>query len=428
MAAKDVVFGADARHRMVEGVNILANAVKVTLGPKGRNVVLERSFGAPTVTKDGVSVAKEIELKDKLQNMGAQMVKEVASKTSDIAGDGTTTATVLAQAIIREGMKYVAAGMNPMDLKRGIDKAVTALTAELKKASKATTTSKEISQVGSISANADDSIGEIIAKAMDKVGKEGVITVEDGKSLDNELDIVEGMQFDRGYLSPYFINNPEKQSAILDNPYVLLYDKKISNIRDLLPTEGMVLYLDNDIEILSANFLVHLQKAFSAIRAETGSADAVLSLRVINGEEYGFRHASDVHRFHLRSDRNGPPRSSFAAVNKDRAPPGAEHDEQVLLGVSDYIVNQCWACPAPVFRGIPYEDLYPTYIGGDDALASAHFQKLGIPMGYLENGPIARHLDWPYSEEKIALYAELTRKRVGFDLSYLRWKRRRLMR
>ena len=235
MAAKDVIFGGEARARMVEGVNILANAVKVTLGPKGRNVVLERSFGAPTVTKDGVSVAKEIELKDKLQNMGAQMVKEVASKTSDIAGDGTTTATVLAQAIVHEGMKYVAAGMNPMDLKRGIDKAVSALVAELKKASKATTTSKEIAQVGSISANSDEAIGKIIADAMDKVGKEGVITVEDGKSLDSELDVVEGMQFDRGYLSPYFINNPEKQSAILENPFVLLYDKKISNIRDLLP-------------------------------------------------------------------------------------------------------------------------------------------------------------------------------------------------
>ena len=235
MAAKDVVFGADARARMVEGVNILANAVKTTLGPKGRNVVLERSFGAPTVTKDGVSVAKEIELKDKLQNMGAQMVKEVASKTSDNAGDGTTTATVLAQAIVREGMKYVAAGMNPMDLKRGIDKAVAALVEQLKAASKPTTTSKEIAQVGSISANSDESIGQIIADAMDKVGKEGVITVEDGKSLQNELDVVEGMQFDRGYLSPYFINNPEKQSAILDNPFVLLFDKKISNIRDLLP-------------------------------------------------------------------------------------------------------------------------------------------------------------------------------------------------
>ncbi len=236
MAAKDVIFGGEARARMVEGVNILANAVKVTLGPKGRNVVLERSFGAPTVTKDGVSVAKEIELKDKLQNMGAQMVKEVASKTSDNAGDGTTTATVLAQSIVREGMKYVAAGMNPMDLKRGIDKAVTALVAQLQKASKATTTSKEIAQVGTISANSDESIGKIIADAMDKVGKEGVITVEDGKSLDNELDVVEGMQFDRGYLSPYFINNPDKQVAILENPYVLLHDKKVSNIRDLLPT------------------------------------------------------------------------------------------------------------------------------------------------------------------------------------------------
>ena len=236
MAAKDVVFGGEARARMVEGVNILANAVKVTLGPKGRNVVLERSFGAPTVTKDGVSVAKEIELKDKLQNMGAQLVKEVASKTSDNAGDGTTTATVLAQAIVREGMKYVAAGMNPMDLKRGIDKAVTALVAELKKQSRPTTTSKEIAQVGTISANSDNDVGEIIASAMDKVGKEGVITVEDGKSLANELDVVEGMQFDRGYLSPYFINNPEKQAALLDNPFVLLYDKKISNIRDLLPT------------------------------------------------------------------------------------------------------------------------------------------------------------------------------------------------
>ena len=236
MAAKDVVFGGEARARMVEGVNILANAVKVTLGPKGRNVVLERSFGAPTVTKDGVSVAKEIELKDKLQNMGAQLVKEVASKTNDIAGDGTTTATVLAQAIVREGAKYVAAGLNPMDLKRGIDKAVAALVEELKKQSKATTTSKEIAQVGSISANSDESVGSIIAEAMDKVGKEGVITVEEGKSLANELDVVEGMQSDRGYLSPYFINNPEKQVALLDNPFVLLFDKKISNIRDLLPT------------------------------------------------------------------------------------------------------------------------------------------------------------------------------------------------
>jgi len=235
MAAKDVVFGDAARAKMVEGVNILANAVKVTLGPKGRNVVLERSFGAPTVTKDGVSVAKEIELKDKLMNMGAQMVKEVASKTSDNAGDGTTTATVLAQAIVREGMKYVAAGMNPMDLKRGIDKAVAATVDELKKIAKPCTTSKEIAQVGSISANSDASIGDRIAEAMEKVGKEGVITVEDGKSLNDELDIVEGMQFDRGYLSPYFINNPEKQVAILENPFVLLFDKKISNIRDLLP-------------------------------------------------------------------------------------------------------------------------------------------------------------------------------------------------
>ncbi|HRP98658.1 MAG TPA: chaperonin GroEL, partial [Rhodocyclaceae bacterium] len=235
MAAKEVKFGDSARDRMVAGVNVLANAVKVTLGPKGRNVVLERSFGGPTVTKDGVSVAKEIELKDKFENMGAQMVKEVASKTSDIAGDGTTTATVLAQSIVREGMKFVAAGMNPMDLKRGIDKAVVAIVDQLKALSKPCSTSKEIAQVGSISANSDADIGKIIADAMDKVGKEGVITVEDGKSLQNELDVVEGMQFDRGYLSPYFINNPDKQVAILENPYVLLFDKKISNIRDLLP-------------------------------------------------------------------------------------------------------------------------------------------------------------------------------------------------
>ncbi|CAH2771063.1 MAG: Heat shock protein 60 kDa family chaperone GroEL [uncultured Caballeronia sp.] len=235
MAAKEVVFGDIARAKMVEGVNILANAVKVTLGPKGRNVVLERSFGGPTVTKDGVSVAKEIELKDKLQNMGAQMVKEVASRTSDNAGDGTTTATVLAQSIVREGMKYVASGMNPMDLKRGIDKAATAAIEELRKISKPCTTNKEIAQVGAISANSDSSIGDRIAEAMDKVGKEGVITVEDGKSLEDELDVVEGMQFDRGYLSPYFINTPEKQTAILENPFVLLHDKKVSNIRDLLP-------------------------------------------------------------------------------------------------------------------------------------------------------------------------------------------------
>ncbi len=235
MSAKEVIFGDNARTKMVEGVNILANAVKVTLGPKGRNVVVERSWGAPLVTKDGVTVAKEVELQDKVMNMGAQMVKEVASKTNDNAGDGTTTATVLAQAIVREGMKYVAAGMNPMDLKRGIDKAVEAVVAELAKIAKPTTTSKEIAQVGSISANSDHSIGERIAEAMDKVGKEGVITIEDGKSLTDELEIVEGMQFDRGYLSPYFINNPEKQTAVLDNPYILMTDKKIANIRDLLP-------------------------------------------------------------------------------------------------------------------------------------------------------------------------------------------------
>ena len=235
MAAKQLNFGDEARAKLVEGVNILANAVKVTLGPKGRNVVLERSFGAPTVTKDGVSVAKEVELKDKQANMGAQLVKEVASRTSDNAGDGTTTATVLAQAIVREGMKYVAAGMNPMDLKRGIDKAVAALIEQLKKQSKPTTTSKEIAQVGTISANSDEEIGQIIADAMEKVGKEGVITVEDGKSLSNELDVVEGMQFDRGYLSPYFINNPDRQVAVLESPFILLCDKKISNIRDLLP-------------------------------------------------------------------------------------------------------------------------------------------------------------------------------------------------
>jgi chaperonin GroEL len=235
MAAKEVRFHDSARARIISGVNILADAVKVTLGPKGRNVVLERSFGSPTVTKDGVSVAKEIELKDKFENMGAQMVKEVASKTSDVAGDGTTTATVLAQAIVQEGMKFVAAGMNPMDLKRGIEKAVNAVVDELKKLSKPTTTNKEIAQVGAVSANGDASIGDIIAKAMDKVGKEGVITVEDGKSLENELDVVEGMQFDRGYLSPYFINDPEKQMAILEEPYILFHDKKISSIRDLLP-------------------------------------------------------------------------------------------------------------------------------------------------------------------------------------------------
>jgi chaperonin GroEL len=240
MAAKEVRFGEDARARMVRGVNVLANAVKVTLGPKGRNVVLEKSFGAPTITKDGVSVAKEIELADKFENMGAQMVKEVASKTSDNAGDGTTTATVLAQALIREGMKAVAAGMNPMDLKRGIDKAVVEAVGELKKLSKPCSTSKEIAQVGSISANSDHHIGELIAKAMDKVGKEGVITVEEGSGLENELDVVEGMQFDRGYLSPYFVTNQQSMQAELDDPFVLLYDKKISNVRELLPVlEGV---------------------------------------------------------------------------------------------------------------------------------------------------------------------------------------------
>jgi chaperonin GroEL len=235
MAAKEIVFSDNARAKLVEGVNLLANAVKVTLGPKGRNVVLERSFGAPIVTKDGVSVAKEIELADRLQNIGAQLVKEVASRTSDAAGDGTTTATVLAQAIVREGQKYVAAGLNPLDLKRGIDKAVIAAIDELKKISRPTTTSKEIAQVATISANGEESIGQRIAEAIDRVGKEGVITVEDGKSLADELDVVEGLQFDRGYLSPYFINNPDKQVAVLDNPFILLHDKKVSNIRDLLP-------------------------------------------------------------------------------------------------------------------------------------------------------------------------------------------------
>jgi len=235
MAAKDVLFGDAARVRMLRGVNILADAVKVTLGPKGRNVVLEKSFGAPTITKDGVSVAKEIELKDKYENMGAQMVKEVASQTSDIAGDGTTTATVLAQALLREGLKSVAAGMNPMDLKRGIDKAVIAAVEALKKISKPCSDNKEIAQVGTISANADESIGTIIADAMDKVGKEGVITVEEGSGLQNELDLVEGMQFDRGYLSPYFVNKQETMSAEMESPLVLIYDKKISNIREMLP-------------------------------------------------------------------------------------------------------------------------------------------------------------------------------------------------
>ena len=235
MAAKEVRFSDDARSRMVRGVNILANAVKATLGPKGRNAVLEKSFGAPTVTKDGVSVAKEIELKDKFENMGAQMVKEVASNTSDEAGDGTTTATVLAQAIIREGLKAVASGRNPMDIKRGIDKAVITATEEIKKLAKPCKDNKAIAQVGTISANSDESIGKTIAQAMEKVGKEGVITVEEGSGLQNELDVVEGMQFDRGYLSPYFVNNQQSMSAELDDPFILLYDKKISNVRDLLP-------------------------------------------------------------------------------------------------------------------------------------------------------------------------------------------------
>ena len=256
MAAKDVQFGNEVRQKMVKGVNVLADAVKVTLGPKGRNVVLDRAFGGPHITKDGVSVAKEIELKDKFENMGAQMVKEVASKTSDVAGDGTTTATVLAQSIVAEGMKYVAAGMNPTDLKRGIDKAVVALVDELKKIAKPVPEkSKEISQVASISANSDESIGEIIAKAMNEVGKEGVITVEDGKSLENEVEVVKGMQFDRGYLSPYFITDMEKQIAALDSPFVLLFDKKISNIRDLLPvleqvakTSRPLLIIAEDVE------------------------------------------------------------------------------------------------------------------------------------------------------------------------------------
>ena len=255
MAAKDVQFGTEVRAKMVNGVNVLANAVRVTLGPKGRNVVLDRSFGGPHITKDGVSVAKEIELKDKCENMGAQMVKEVASKTNDVAGDGTTTATVLAQAIVAEGMKYVTAGMNPTDLKRGIDKAVSALVGELANIAKPCETYEQIAQVGSISANSDEQVGKIIADAMQEVGKEGVITVEDGKSLENELEVVKGMQFDRGYLSPYFVNDVEKQIAGLDNPFVLLFDKKISNIRDLLPvleqvakTSRPLLIIAEDVE------------------------------------------------------------------------------------------------------------------------------------------------------------------------------------
>jgi len=253
MSAKDVQFADSARSKMLNGVDVLANAVKVTLGPKGRNVVLDKAFGAPTVTKDGVSVAKEIELADKFENMGAQMVKEVASQTSDIAGDGTTTATVLAQSIVREGLKAVAAGMNPMDLKRGLDKAVTAAVAALADLSQPCNDTKEIAQVGTISANSDANIGEIIAEAMQKVGKEGVITVEEGSGLENELDVVEGMQFDRGYLSPYFINNQDAMSADLDEPYVLLFDKKISNIRDLLPTLEAVAKSGKPLLIIAAD-------------------------------------------------------------------------------------------------------------------------------------------------------------------------------
>ncbi|NNG14818.1 MAG: chaperonin GroEL, partial [Gammaproteobacteria bacterium] len=251
MSAKDVKFGDDARHGMVAGINTLANAVKVTLGPKGRNVVLEKSFGAPTMTKDGVSVAKEIELQDRFENMGAQMVKEVASQTSDVAGDGTTTATVLAQAVVREGMKSVAAGMNPMDLKRGIDKATTAAVEELKKLSKPCADNKAIAQVGTISANSDVNIGDIIAEAMDKVGKEGVITVEEGSALDNELDVVEGMQFDRGYLSPYFVNNQQNMSVELEEPFILIHDKKISNIRELLPVLEAVAKAGRPLQIIA---------------------------------------------------------------------------------------------------------------------------------------------------------------------------------
>lgn len=251
MAAKEVKFGADARQKMVKGVNTLANAVKVTLGPKGRNVVLDKSFGAPTVTKDGVSVAKEIELEDKFENMGAQMVKEVASHTSDAAGDGTTTATVLAQAILREGMKSVEAGMNPMDLKRGIDKAVQAAVEELRKMSSPCDDDKAIAQVGTISANSDHSVGKIIAEAMQKVGKEGVITVEDGSGFENELDVVEGMQFDRGYQSPYFVTEQQTMTAELEDPYILLFDKKISNIRELLPTLEQVAKSSRPLLIVS---------------------------------------------------------------------------------------------------------------------------------------------------------------------------------
>ena len=253
--AKEVKFGDPARQRLLAGVNILADAVKVTLGPKGRNVILDKSFGAPTVTKDGVSVAKEIELADRFENMGAQMVKEVASQTSDVAGDGTTTATVLAQSILNEGLKAVAAGMNPMDLKRGVDKAVAALVLEVGKLSTPCTDSKAIAQVGTISANSDEEVGRIIAEAMDKVGKEGVITVEDGSGLENELDIVEGMQFDRGYLSPYFVTDNERMEAVLEDCYVLIHEKKISNMKDLLPVLEKVHETGKPLLILS---LIHI--------------------------------------------------------------------------------------------------------------------------------------------------------------------------
>src|SRR5260221_277483 len=283
MAAKEVRFSSNARERMFKGVNVLANAVKATLGPKGRNAVIDRSYGAPTITKDGVSVAKEIELEDRFENMGAQMLKEVASSTSDEAGDGTTTATVLAQAIIREGLKAVASGRNPMDVKRGIDKAVIAAVEELKKLSKPCKDSKAIAQVGTISANSDESIGKTIADAMEKVGKEGVITVEEGSGLDNELEVVEGMQFDRGYLSPYFINNPQNQTAELEKPLILLADKKISNIREMLPLlEGVakagrpLLVIAEDVEgealaTLVVNNIRGILKV-SAVKA-AGSAD-----------------------------------------------------------------------------------------------------------------------------------------------------------
>jgi chaperonin GroEL len=255
MSAKEVKFSDDARQRMLKGVNTLANAVKVTLGPKGRNVVLEKSFGAPTITKDGVSVAKEIELSDKFENMGAQMVKEVSSQTSDVAGDGTTTATVLAQAMVREGLKAVAAGMNPMDLKRGIDKAVETAVEELKTISRPCSENKEIAQVGTISANSDESIGNIIAEAMEKVGKEGVITVEEGKSLHNELDVVEGMQFDRGYLSPYFVTDPERMEAVLEDAQILIHDKKISSMKDLLPILEKVAQTGNPLLIIAEDIV-----------------------------------------------------------------------------------------------------------------------------------------------------------------------------